>query len=457
MARPKATPKDEQRPFEIHELFFSTTDRAGVILSGNEVFRRVAAFDNVEEMIGKPHNIIRHPDMPRAVFRLLWDFLEAGRPIAAYVKNLAKDGAYYWVLALVVSTPDGYLSVRFKPSSPYLGVVQELYKVLLAVEAEGGDRPGLRQTAMEKAGVRLLDALREHGFDSYDDFMKMALATEMSSREKSMADYRHAVPPLSADPDLVRSFSTCCELEQKLDVMFHRVESFLTFIGRLEASSTFLGRLSEQVHLLSLNSLISSHQMGEAGASLTVVANELASISGDSTSLIGDMTADIRELVAALREAAFRISVAKLQVGISITFLEELLAGRSDMETNDRERNDLKVLAWVFSQAANDLEAVIPILRAPMALVTRRSEGLTTFVRSLSRVHLIGRVEAAHVRNAGRFLELFDEVAHQLEAAQTELRDFAQSISSLSEGLPNFEADSVLLRARLSDLEIVAA
>src|SRR3569832_335570 len=94
MARPKTTPKNEERPFLIHELFFSTTDRVGVIRSGNEVFRRVAAFDSLEDMIGKPHNIIRHADMPRAVFKLLWDYLAANKTICAYVKNQARDGAY---------------------------------------------------------------------------------------------------------------------------------------------------------------------------------------------------------------------------------------------------------------------------------------------------------------------------------------------------------------------------
>ena len=114
MARKSAVqPCDRESPFEIDELFFSTTDRKGVITFGNDVFVRVSGHPR-ERLIGAPHNVIRHPDMPRAVFRLLWDYVLAGRSVVAYVKNMAADGAYYWVLALVTPIRGGFLSVRLK-------------------------------------------------------------------------------------------------------------------------------------------------------------------------------------------------------------------------------------------------------------------------------------------------------------------------------------------------------
>ena len=101
-----------------NELFFSTTDQKGVITAGNQVFERVSGYA-LEDMVGRAHNIVRHPDMPRAVFRLLWDTIGAGRPIAAYVRNRAADGAYYWVMASVVPIAGGYLSVRLAPGSEH--------------------------------------------------------------------------------------------------------------------------------------------------------------------------------------------------------------------------------------------------------------------------------------------------------------------------------------------------
>ena len=83
MARPTFAPTGKERQFDHHELFFSTTDRKGVILSGNDVFVRVSGYSK-EEMVGRPHNLVRHPDMPRIVFKQLWDEIGAGRPIASF-------------------------------------------------------------------------------------------------------------------------------------------------------------------------------------------------------------------------------------------------------------------------------------------------------------------------------------------------------------------------------------
>jgi PAS domain S-box-containing protein len=84
-----------EREFGIEELFFSTTDVKGHISAGNEVFTRISGYTE-DELLGRAHNVIRHPDMPRGVFQLLWDTIQAGRPIAAYVKNRAKDGELYF-------------------------------------------------------------------------------------------------------------------------------------------------------------------------------------------------------------------------------------------------------------------------------------------------------------------------------------------------------------------------
>ena len=121
------------RTFEPWELFFSTTDQKGVITSCNDVFVRVSGYP-AEDLLGKPHSIIRHPDMPRCVFKLLWDYLLSGKAIGAYVKNLASTGEYYWVYALVTPIDDGYLSIRVKPVSAYFAKVEGLYKQLLATE-----------------------------------------------------------------------------------------------------------------------------------------------------------------------------------------------------------------------------------------------------------------------------------------------------------------------------------
>lgn len=175
-------PTNLESQFELDELFFSTTDDKGLIKSGNDIFARVSKYP-VDEIIGKPHSLVRHPDMPRCVFKLLWEKLHAGRPIAAYVKNLASDGSYYWVVALATPIPGGYLSVRLKPSSAYFQVVQAIYPELRALEKETGDRGEARREGMLLSEQRLNQVLQEEGFSDYDAFMRTFLREELKSRD----------------------------------------------------------------------------------------------------------------------------------------------------------------------------------------------------------------------------------------------------------------------------------
>ncbi|KDB05361.1 hypothetical protein U879_02085 [Defluviimonas sp. 20V17] len=89
--RSSSRPNAGEAPFAIHEIFYSRTDPRGVIQSGNDVFQRVADYP-WDRLIGAPHKVIRHPDMPRAVFWLLWQTIQQGRPIGAYVKNRHPTG-----------------------------------------------------------------------------------------------------------------------------------------------------------------------------------------------------------------------------------------------------------------------------------------------------------------------------------------------------------------------------
>ncbi|MDR7281146.1 PAS domain-containing protein [Catenuloplanes atrovinosus] len=139
MRRTDVRPTGVERTFADHEIIVTKTDMKGVITYANDVFLRLSVFDE-DEVIGRPHNIIRHPDMPRAVFKLLWDTLREGREIFAYVVNMASDGAEYWVLAHVTPSRDaagrivGYHSSRRRPDRPAIAAVKDLYARLRAEE-----------------------------------------------------------------------------------------------------------------------------------------------------------------------------------------------------------------------------------------------------------------------------------------------------------------------------------
>lgn len=163
----RASPTGKEEFFKEDEIIVSKTDTKGKITYGNEVFIRLAKYEE-EELLGAPHNIIRHPDMPKAVFKLLWDTIQAGNEINAYVINLAKDGSHYWVLANVTPSFDnsgniiGYYSVRRVPSKKVINeTIAPLYKKLVELESEGG---------VEKSISYLQNLLKENGV-SYEEFI----------------------------------------------------------------------------------------------------------------------------------------------------------------------------------------------------------------------------------------------------------------------------------------------
>ncbi|BFU45618.1 PAS domain-containing protein [Krasilnikovia sp. MM14-A1004] len=163
-------PTGEVRTFGADELIVTKTDLKGRLTYANDVFLRISVYAELD-VIGQPHNIIRHPDMPKAVFKLLWDTLTAGEEIFAYVVNLASDGAAYWVLAHVTPSYDGsgqivgYHSSRRSPDPAAIDAVAMLYARLRAEEERFGGQEGLAASWQ-----MLQDLLAERG-QTYDEFV----------------------------------------------------------------------------------------------------------------------------------------------------------------------------------------------------------------------------------------------------------------------------------------------
>ncbi|MEA3304819.1 MAG: PAS domain-containing protein [Patescibacteria group bacterium] len=161
------------------ELIVSKTDIKGVVTYGNDSFCDIAGYDR-SEIIGKPHNILRHPDMPRIVFKYAWDELSAGRPVYAFVKNMSKSGDFYWVYAYITpsyvikgwSGPDktipkkelvGFHSERRMPNVKALEIIVPLYQKLKSIEIEQG---------MDKALEYLISVIGSIGESSYQSLIQ---------------------------------------------------------------------------------------------------------------------------------------------------------------------------------------------------------------------------------------------------------------------------------------------
>ncbi len=158
----KPTPIDEEIKLDPKRYIVSETDAKGKITYANDYFMEISGYTQ-EELIGAPHSIVRHPDMPKVVFKLLWETLKQGKNINAVVKNLAKDGRYYWIFTEFEIRRDtdtgeiiGYHASRKTISKHVIEVIAELYKKLLAIE---------KSEDIEKSEEYLIAFLKEKGDD----------------------------------------------------------------------------------------------------------------------------------------------------------------------------------------------------------------------------------------------------------------------------------------------------
>jgi len=162
----KPIPTNNEIVLDPFKTIMSKTDKKGIIEYANDYFMEISGYKEWE-LMGKAHNIVRHPDMPKAVFKLLWDNLNAGRSIYAVVKNLAKTGDYYWVIAdfEIVKNADGEIESIFARRKAVPQNVKDkiipIYNVLLELE---------KSTGMEASEAYFNAKLDDAGM-TYDSFI----------------------------------------------------------------------------------------------------------------------------------------------------------------------------------------------------------------------------------------------------------------------------------------------
>jgi PAS domain S-box-containing protein len=161
------TPIDNEIKLSDKRYIVSKTDPKGIIEYGNDYFVEISGYSE-SELIGKPHSIVRHPDMPRIAFKLMWDRIKKGKNFIAVVKNLAKDGSYYWVVTdfepkIDPITNEIISHTAFRKAAPQKAIdtMAPIYAKLLEVEKEGG---------ME-ASEKYLRGFLEENRTTYDEFI----------------------------------------------------------------------------------------------------------------------------------------------------------------------------------------------------------------------------------------------------------------------------------------------
>lgn len=163
-------PTSVERVMREDDFIVSKTNAKGIITYGNPIFIEFSGYSETE-LLGSQHNIVRHPDMPRAAFKLVWDTISEGREFFGYVKNLARDGSFYWVFTHI--TPDldargqiiGYTSVRRCPKRGAIEKLVPVYQQMLAAETAAGPRDAIA------AGTAVLQSVLTQAGMNYEELV----------------------------------------------------------------------------------------------------------------------------------------------------------------------------------------------------------------------------------------------------------------------------------------------
>ncbi|MEL7833558.1 PAS domain-containing protein [Fodinibius sp. Rm-B-1B1-1] len=411
------TPTNQKSPFRYDELFFSVTDPKSNITFANEVFVRVSKYNN-DEIIGQLHKLIRHPDMPRAVFKIFWDYLKADKPVAAYVKNLAKDGSYYWVMALAFPCEGGYLSIRLKPGGPFFEKIKSYYAKTLAFEKKKESEVGKRK-AMEASQEYLMDLLREEGFENYEEFMWNALQVEMHHRENTVGSSIEQINDGDADnipPSLLK-------LEPILRDLVISLKKLKQIHEGLVEHSNYILKLARSILFMSLNAQVGSAKLDQDDVALSVIAESIGDQSKDGEEKLITMKGNIHNLSDLIGKLNFNIVSSKLQVEMTIEFLKEIDEGRykdKNMEISSDEVLDILYDAFVprLDTVAEHLGQLPEYLNN----LTKDLENIDRFLVALRLIHTSGKIEVARLNDkTGSFTNTFKELIKEVETAQGHL------------------------------------
>lgn len=347
------------------ELFFSTTDRRGIIRTGNSVFVKISRFP-VEELEGAPHSLIRHPDMPAAVFKVMWDRLLAGRPMAGYVLNLAKDGMFYWVFATITPLGDGFLSVRMAPMvTSLMTPVRQLYVELRAGERAGRMGGLTRNEAAAEGEHELERAVRSLGLEGgYDQFMMEALPAEVAARA-GMTTIRFARN--KGTGPVAEVLAAAAALDRQLDSLVGHLDAYRDLSESLSESSRSMLAAAVQLDQAATAARQGSASIADQVRVLDNVAQVMVGPCRDTVETLRGVVTELdslRSLIAGLR---FRIALARIHNDMVAAFASEVIDGIAPTSS----LSSVPLLCDALHEGIEHMAATMSLVNAKLASVSQ--------------------------------------------------------------------------------------
>lgn len=407
-------------PVGVDDLFFSTTDRRGVIRSANSVFVRLSQYPR-DEIVGAPHNLVRHPDMPAGVFRIMWDRLRAGLPMAAYVLNRSRTGETYAVFSTIVPIGDGYLSVRAAPCADGLWrAITTLYGEIRELEANALAGGANRAAAAEIGARALGTGLASIGFPTFDSFVRYVVPAEAAARAALTTSVTR--PPLRGD---------LAAMVDGADVVTGELARLLARLDVFAALAAALGDAAGQARatiasLLEVTRVAehASATVAESAPVLGTAAHGMSTVTGEAAASIELMATELARVRRGLLDLRFRIGLTQLHNDMVTTFALEVAAG----DAHQAGLADLPMLARALAEEIAALETALTSVNAALHTVSARIEeaaqSLQEFQRDMARWRLLVPRYGA-TRELGPFISPIDAQLDVGHARMAGLRDLA--------------------------------
>lgn len=306
----------------VDELFFSTTDAKGVIEQANSVFVKLSRYRR-EQLIGAPHNLIRHPAMPAGAFLMMWDALQAGEPFCAYVDNLAADGSTYGVFATITPLGKGYLSVRARPFAGALhDAAFSLYGAVRPLELELREQGWSAHEAAVRGAEKLGELLVEAGIPNYQEFIWAALPAEVQARMKRTSGI--ARRPL-ATGDLAEMLIVVRRIDAALQGWVDGLEDLQRVADALlVAAPQFSATVTENANIADR---INATDTDGFFSSAVVYLRVWAQMAPEVAAIVTDLLAELEELRRSCAQTRFRIALAVLHNQTIGQFVVEVIDG----------------------------------------------------------------------------------------------------------------------------------
>ncbi|WP_226554571.1 PAS domain-containing protein [Celeribacter naphthalenivorans] len=392
-----AAHKDEA-PFEIEELFFSRTDERGVIAAGNEVFRRVSEY-SWGELVGAPHKIIRHPDMPKGVFYIFWERIKKGLATGAYVKNRAKDGRYYWVYAIISPIQGGYVSVRLKPTSKVFDSAKAAYADILKREEQEGLTP-------EQSAAAIRAKLQEMGFPSYGAFSSYAIAQEMHARDHALS--RSEDSRLQSLKNLLPTLKSLDEQQQSLFASFAKIRGIPS------------------------NMRIVASRLEPAGGPISAISQNYRLMSDEVTNHLGGFRVETENkslsesVILRVYQGLFMMAASRLQREVKTVASEALSRGTE----KDGFQQEVEILTKLLDEYTLEAGQVLMSVFNDVTALTRSAKDLRQLVTGLDSIRVLCRVEAGRL---GAQSVSLTPVIDQLDTFHVEIDKTLEQILELAD------------------------